>query len=188
MSALQPVPTGNEIKLDPKRYIVSKTDLSGKIMYANEYFTEVSGYSEYQLIGTPHNILRHPDMPKVIFYLMWKRLKNGENMIAVVKNLAKNGDHYWVTTGFDIKHNRMGNVRHYIAFRQAAPKHVIKEIEPLYTKLLRIEKERGFPASIDYFNLFLKEKNMDYDQFIEKIAKPKGIAAVMFQKMKSFFI
>jgi hypothetical protein len=81
----------------------------------------------------------------------------------------------------------MGQVRHYIAFRQVAPKHVVKEIEPLYQKLLMVEKERGVTASIEYFNLFLKEKNMDYDQFIETIAKPKGIAAILFQKMKSFF-
>jgi len=187
MSVLRPVPTGKQIKLDPKRYIVSKTDVAGRIMYGNEYFTEISGYSERELIGTPHNILRHPEMPKAVFHLMWKRLKNGQNIMAVVKNLAKNGDHYWVTTDFDIKRNQTGEVRHFIAFRQAAPKHVVSVMEPLYETLLLIEKEQGMYASIDYLHAFLEGKNMDYDQFIESVAKPKGLAALLFSKMKSFF-
>jgi PAS domain S-box-containing protein len=188
MSELQrPVPTRNEIKLDPKRYIVSKTDTTGKIVYGNDYFTEVSGYKESELIGQPHNILRHPDMPKAVFHLMWSYLKNGRNIMAVVKNLAKNGDHYWVTTDFEIKRDRDGNVRHYIAFRQAAPKQVVKEIEPLYKKLLEIENELGMEASIEYLNGYLEEKKMNYDQFIENLAKPKGLSAIFFNKMKQLF-
>jgi len=183
----RPVPTRNEIKVDPKRYIVSKTDTTGKIVYGNEYFTEISGYKESELIGQPHNILRHPDMPRAIFHLMWKHLKSGRNIMAVVKNMAKNGDHYWVTTDFEIKRDRDGNVRHYIAFRQAAPKHVVKEIEPLYKKLLEIENELGMEASIDYLNGYLEERKMNYDQFIENLAKPKGLSAIFFNKMKKLF-
>lgn len=183
----RPVPTRNEIKVDSKRYIVSKTDTTGKIVYGNDYFTEISGYKESELIGQPHNILRHPDMPKAIFHLMWKHLKNGRNIMAVVKNLAKNGDHYWVTTDFEIKRDREGNVRHYIAFRQGAPKHVVKEIEPLYKKLLEIENELGMEASIEYLNGYLEERKMNYDQFIENLAKPKGFSAIFFNKMKKLF-
>jgi len=187
MSVMRPVPTGNEIKLSAKRYIVSKTDTTGKILYGNDYFTEISGYKESELIGQPHNILRHPDMPKAIFYLMWEYLKNGRNIMAVVKNLAKNGNHYWVTTDFDIKRDREGNVRHYIAFRQAAPKHVVKEIEPLYRRLLDIEKEHGMEASVTYLQSFLEERGQNYDQFIEELAKPKGLTAIFFEKMKKLF-
>jgi len=187
MSVLRPVPTGNEIKLDPKRFIVSKTDTTGKILYGNDYFTEISGYKESELIGQPHNILRHPDMPKAVFFLMWEYLKSGRNIMAVVKNLAKNGDHYWVTTDFDIKRDRSGNVRHYIAFRQAAPKHVVREIESLYKRLLEIENEHGMEASVEYLNGFLEERNMNYDQFIEDLAKPKGLTALFFNKMKQLF-
>lgn len=107
--------------------------------------------------------------------------------MAVVKNLAKNGNHYWVVTDFDIKRDQSGNIRHFLAFRQAAPKHVISEIEPLYTKLLEIEKEHDMDASIEYLHGFLEEHNMNYDQFIEDIAKPKGIAAIFFSKMKKMF-
>ena len=107
--------------------------------------------------------------------------------MAVVKNLSKNGDHYWVVTDFDIKRDQAGNVRHYLAFRQAAPKHVIKAIEPLYAKLLEIEKNHDMDASIEYLNSYLEEQRMNYDQFIEELAKPKGITGIIFAKMKKMF-
>jgi PAS domain S-box-containing protein len=187
MSVVKPIPTGKEIKLDSKKFIVSKTDTTGKILYGNDYFSQVSGYKESELIGAPHNILRHPDMPKAIFYLMWQYLQSGRNIMAVVKNMSKNGDHYWVVTDFDIKRDQSGNVRHYIAFRQAAPKHVVNEMEVLYTKLLEIEKEHDMQASIEYLTGYLEERKMNYDQFIEKLAKPKGLAAMFFSKMKKMF-
>lgn len=187
MTITKPTPTGKQIKLDPRKYIVSKTDSRGIITYGNEYFTKISGYKESELIGSPHNILRHPDMPKAIFHLMWKYLKNGRNIMAVVKNLSKNGDHYWVVTDFNIKRDHEGNVRYYLAFRQAAPKQVISEIEILYKKLLEIEKVHNMDASIAYLEGYLEEKRMNYDQFIEELAKPKGIAGVLFAKMKKIF-
>ena len=67
----RPTPIDEEIELDPKRYIVSKTDATGIITYANDYFSEVAQYSNAELIGQPHNIVRHPDMPLVAFKLMW---------------------------------------------------------------------------------------------------------------------
>ncbi|MEA2111286.1 MAG: PAS domain-containing protein [Campylobacterota bacterium] len=90
----RPDPVNEEIVLDPKQYIVSKTDRKGVIEYGNEYFVEISGYKESELIGTPHNLIRHPDMPKVAFKMMWERILKGENFIAIVKNLAKDGRYY----------------------------------------------------------------------------------------------
>jgi len=188
MSVLRPVPTGKQIKLDNKRYLVSKTDTKGYIVFGNDYFSEITGYKENELIGANHNILRHPDMPKAIFHLMWQHLDSGRNIMAVVKNLAKNGDHYWVVTDFDIKRDRSGQIRNYLAFRQSAPKHVVKEIEPLYEMLLRIEKEHDMEASIEYLLGYLEEKHMNYDQFIEQLAKPKGLTAILFNKMKKMFV
>lgn len=187
MSISRPIPTDKEIKLNSNKMIVSKTDVNGKIIYGNEYFCEVSGYKESELIASPHSILRHPDMPKAVFFLMWQYLAKGRNIMAVVKNLAKNGDYYWVTTDFDIRRDAMGNIKYYAAFRQAAPKHVVIEMEKIYVKLLEIEKEHGMKASVAYFEAFLEEKNMNYDQFIGDLAKPKGLTAVFFEKMKSLF-
>lgn len=184
----RPLPTGVEIKVDPKKLIVSKTDMKGKIIYGNDYFTEISGYKESELIHAPHNILRHPGMPRAIFHLMWQHLHSGRNIMAVVKNMTKYGNHYWVTTDFDIKRNSAtGKPEYYIAFRQAAPRHVIETMERVYSKLLEIEYEHGMDASILYFEAYLEEKGMNYDQFIEDLAKPRGLKAVLFEKMKNFF-
>ena len=180
-------PTENEIKLDPNIMLVSKTDAAGVILYGNNNLTDVSGYSEEELIGSPHNMLRHPDMPKAIFYVMWESIRKGNNIMAVIKNLAKNGDHYWVTTDFDIQKNREGKIRNYIAFRHAASRDILKVIEPLYAKMLEIEQESDMDTSLEYLENFLGRKGMTYNEFIEDLAKPKGLAATVYSKMKSFF-
>ncbi len=186
MSILRPFPTGKEIKLSSHKYIVSKTDPKGKIIYANEYFSEVSGYKEYELVGAPHNIVRHPDMPKAIFHLLWEYIQNGKNISAVVKNMTKNGDHYWVMTDFDIRRNTdRTEITQYVAFRHAVSKKVIQEVEKLYAKMLELEKAEGMSASIDYLNKYLEVKQMNYNQYIEDLARPRGLAAKLFAKMKT---
>ncbi|RCV90891.1 methyl-accepting chemotaxis protein [Billgrantia montanilacus] len=91
----QPV-TQREYALDDKQLLISRTDLEGRITYANEAFVEVSGYSHEELIGANHNLIRHPDMPPEVFADLWQVLKRGESWEGVVKNRRKNGDHYWV--------------------------------------------------------------------------------------------
>jgi aerotaxis receptor len=76
--------------------ITSRTDLKGNITYANEIFCEISGYSLEELLGKPHNIVRHPDMPKSVYKELWDTLKSGNQWIGVVKNLRKDKGHYWV--------------------------------------------------------------------------------------------
>ena len=88
--------TGVERILSEGEFIVSKTDLKGKIVYVNRPFIEISGFSEEELIGAPHNIVRHPDMPPEAFKDLWATLKQGKSWRGMVKNRCKNGDHYWV--------------------------------------------------------------------------------------------
>ena len=183
----RPEPTGREIRLSKKRIIVSKTDMKGVILYANDYFSEVCGYSEVELIGKPHNIVRHPDMPKAVFYLLWQMIQQGKNITAVVKNLAKNGDHYWVVTDFEIQKDSMGNIYQYTAYRRAVPRQVLETIEPLYAKMLEIEKVHGMKASVEYLNSYLAERKMTYNQYIDQLAKPRGITAKLFEQMKKMF-
>lgn len=161
---IKPIPKDEEIPLDPKRYIVSETDSKGRITYCNDYFKEVSGYSEEELIGSPHNIVRHPDMPKVVFKLLWETISKGKNINAVVKNLAKDGRYYWIFTEFEIRKNTdTGEVIGYHASRKTISKHVIEIIDELYKKLLLIEKEDGVEASGDYLIKFLKDKGDDVE-------------------------
>ncbi|MDH5656355.1 MAG: PAS domain-containing protein, partial [Spirochaetia bacterium] len=91
-----PYTTDEEIVLTSRHILVSNTDLKGIITYANSDFQEVCGYSEEELIGKPHNIIRHPDMPRSAFLELWNTIQNGNTWTGVVKNRAKNGGYYWV--------------------------------------------------------------------------------------------
>lgn len=88
--------TNVERHLKPGEYIVSKTDLKGYIIYVNRPFIEISGFTEAELLGAPHNIVRHPDMPPAAFADLWHTLRSGKPWRGMVKNRCKNGDHYWV--------------------------------------------------------------------------------------------
>ena len=164
LSHKKPIPIDEEIVLDPKRYIVSETDEKGKITFVNDYFTEVSGYSEEELMGKAHNIVRHPDMPKVVFKLLWETISQGKNINAVVKNLAKDGRYYWIFTEFESRRDTdTGKIIGYHAARKSISKHVLEIIAELYTELLEIEKNEGVEASEKYLVAFLKEKGEDIE-------------------------
>jgi len=180
--------TEEEIILNPKQYIVSKTDTKGNITYANDYFIGISGYSKKELIGNPHNIIRHPDMPRVLFKLMWQRIQTGQNIMAMVKNRAKDGRYYWVITDFEVKKDKLTNeIISYTAFRKAAPRDAIDKIIPLYKKLVEFEKIGGMVASEKYLLSYLEEENISYDEFINKLIKNTGLFKLFFTTMKKLF-
>jgi len=184
----KPTPTNHEIKLNTKRYIVSKTDASGIIEYGNDYFVEISGYTEVELIGKPHSIVRHPDMPKVVFKMMWDRIKRAQNIMAVVKNLSKDGSYYWVVTEFEPKVDPITNeIISHTAFRKAAPQNAIDTMAPIYQKLLEIEKDGGVEASEKYLRGFLEDNNTSYDDFIDDLVGNKGLFKMFFTLMKKLF-
>jgi len=170
----KPTPLDIEIELDPKRYIVSETDEKGKITFCNDYFIEVCGYNKEELIGKPHSVIRHPDMPKVVFKLLWEIISQGKNINAVIKNLAKDGRYYWIFTEFESRRDAdSGKIIGYTASRKSISKHVIDVISNLYAKLLEIEKKDGVQASEEYLLSFLKEKGEDieFSSIMEEIYK-----------------
>lgn len=170
----KPIPRNEEILLDPKRYIVSETDEKGKITFCNDYFIEICGYSKEELIGQPHSIIRHPDMPKIVFKLLWKTISQGKNINAVVKNLAKDGRYYWIFTEFESrKDTDTGKIIGYTASRKAISKHVIAVIAELYAKLLEIEKNESVDESEKYLVEFLKSKGeeIEFKDIMEEIHK-----------------
>ena len=187
-SVVRPKPINKQIKLNKYKYIMSRTDTRGFIQYANDYFTEISGYTTSELIGANHNIIRHPDMPAVIFKLMWERLKNGQQIHAVVKNLSKSGEYYWVTTKFDIKRHPFDNkIVGYLAYRQAASPKTVKAISEFYDKLLSIEETNGMEASEKYLRGYLEEKGVTYDTFIDDIIDNNSVMKMFFKAMSKFF-
>ncbi len=183
----RPIPIDEEIKFSKKKFIVSKTDINGIITFVNKNFCDISGYSENELIGVPHNIIRHPDMPRAIFFLIWNSLLRGEPVSGVIKNLAKSGKYYWVIADLDIKKDKNGNIKSFTAFRRAAPQHVIDEIEELYETMLNIEKRRGMEGSLSYLESYLEEKGMNYEEFLNDLVTPKGILAKLIVRFKSLF-
>lgn len=126
--------TNTEYQMAAGRPIVSKTDLKGKITYVNPYFVEVSGFTEEELLGAPHNLVRHPDMPAEAFADLWKTLQEGELWTALVKNRRKNGDYYWVVANVTPCMEN-GRVVGYMSVRTKPTREQIREAEELYRRL-----------------------------------------------------
>ncbi|PHM16455.1 MAG: PAS sensor protein [Sulfuricurvum sp. PD_MW2] len=158
-----------ELTFGDDEFIVSKTDLTGKITYGNALFIRMSGYSEEELLDKPHNILRHEDMPAVVFKLLWNRIKEGKEIFAYVKNKTKNGDYYWVfahvTPSFDT--NR--KITNYHSVRRKPSSKALNVIKPLYSALLQKERSGGIQAAETALNQILKDKGLSYEQFILSI-------------------
>lgn len=128
-----------EIPFLEGRLIVSRTDLGGIITHANDAFVEMSGYEREELIGAPHHILRHPDMPQSAFRDLWETLQERKKWHGYVKNLRKDGAYYWVYATV-IPNIRNGIVVGYTSVRRKPSRSQITEILPIYQQWLRIEK------------------------------------------------
>ncbi|MDQ9171592.1 methyl-accepting chemotaxis protein [Oxalobacteraceae bacterium R-40] len=135
--------TDREYILEEGRPIVSKTDLKGKITYVNPYFTEVSGFEESELMGAPHNIVRHPDMPAEAFEDLWTSLKQGELWSAPVKNRRKNGDLYWVIANVT-PITEFGQVVGYMSVRTKPTAQQIEAATAAYAEMRKGEQSRLF--------------------------------------------
>lgn len=168
-------PTGREVFFDKDELIVSKTDLKGRLTYANKIFLDIAGYTEEEVLGQPHSIIRHPDMPRCVFKLLWDTLAKGDEIFAYVVNMAKNGDHYWVLAHVTPSYDPDGNVIGYHSARRVPDPAIIKDvIVPLYKQLREIEE--SVPNSKEGMNLayqavvdLLAEKQLDYDEFVSSL-------------------
>ena len=164
---IKPVPVDKEIKLDPTKIIMSKTDPKGIILYTNEYFLDICGYLETELMGKQHNVIRHPDMPRVVFKMLWDTIKKGEHMYAFVKNLAKDGRYYWVVASFETKFNEDRSIQAHYSKRKPLPAEAVKEIEKIYKILLSLEKnDPTMVLAENYLVGMLEENAITYEDFI----------------------
>lgn len=164
--------TGHERFFDKNEIIVSKTDLQGRILYANRVFMRVGLFEEKDLLGAPHSILRHPDMPRCVFKLLWDQIQVGHEIFAYVLNRAANGDHYWVLAHVTPSYDASGQINGYHSNRRVPARRTVDEvIIPTYKKLLEIEEshknaKEGMAASHNFLINLLKEKGSTYDEFI----------------------
>ncbi len=170
-------PTGREVFFDKDDLIVSKTNLKGHITYANDIFLDIAGYTEAEVIGKPHNMIRHPEMPRCVFKLLWDTVQAGTEIFAYVVNMAKNGDHYWVLAHVTPSYGAKGSIVGYHSTRRVPnPQTIQKIIQPLYRDLSRIEQDRsnrkdGMAASHQKLLDILAEKNIQYDEFVADLAR-----------------
>ncbi len=164
-------PTGVERRFPDDQILVSKTDLRGKITYVSQSFVEVAGFAEDQLIGAPHSVIRHPDMPRAIFHLLWDQLQQQREIFAYVKNLTWSGDHYWVLAHVTPTFGRDGSVLGYHSNRRTASRSALARIEPLYRTLLEVERQHaGHPAAAAAGRQALEAQlliqDQRYDEFV----------------------
>jgi PAS domain S-box-containing protein len=136
-------PTGLERRFDEDELIVSKTDPQGRITYANALFVQISGYTRHELIGSAHSLVRHPDMPRGVFKLLWDTIQDGQEVFAYVKNLAKNGDHYWVFAHVTPTFDEAGRIVSYHSNRRTPDRSALAAIEPIYAAMLREESRHA---------------------------------------------
>ncbi len=156
----RPQPTDIENEVKSVDLIVSKSDAEGNITYVNPIFVKISGYSQASLLEQPHAILRHPDMPKVIFEYLWKNIKEAKEVFAYVKNLCADGSYYWVLANVKMAKNPDGSFRNYMSTRRCVTPSAKEKIGTFYAKLLKIEKEQGDEASSTAFYQFLEKNNL----------------------------
>ncbi|MDH5483698.1 MAG: methyl-accepting chemotaxis protein [Gammaproteobacteria bacterium] len=126
--------TDHEISLSNDHVIVSKTNLKGIITYVNKDFIEISGYTEKELIGINHNLVRHPDMPAIAFQDLWDTIKLGKPWTGIVKNRAKNGDYYWVEANVT-PITKNGHISEYLSVRRKPTSQQVKNADDLYHRL-----------------------------------------------------
>jgi PAS domain S-box-containing protein len=165
---------GVELTLDEHEVIVSHTDVKGKILYANSVFCKYAGYEMEELMGKPHNIIRHPDMPKAVFKLLWMRVLNGESIYAFVKNRKKNGDYYWVK-GFTTPIMKNGQVSHILSYRKRITEFQKETMEGLYKVLVDYEKSHSVDESLQFLVDYLAERNMTYDEMVDRLSLDKQV-------------
>ncbi len=155
-----------EITLKETDFIVSKTDERGKILYGNKSFIDISGYKESELLHQPHSILRHPDMPKIVFKLLWNRLKDKKEIFAYVKNISKDGSFYWVYANVTATLDNYGKIVDLHSVRRKPSAKAMEIIPSLYKQLQQEERSSGVDASLKLLQKILDEKKESYDDFI----------------------
>lgn len=175
MKGSRPYLTGVERTFHEDEIIVSKTDLKGRITYANRVFQRVAQYTEAELLGKAHNIVRHPDMPRCVFKYLWDTIEAGNEIFAYVLNRCKSGDHYWVFAHITPTFDDQGRIISYHSNRRVPSRAGINKIKPIYDLLLKEEQKYRTPreqyeASLPILVNFLNQAGMAYEEFVFTLA------------------
>ena len=171
MDDYKSTPIDKEISISPSALFNCKISPKGLIDYANHQFCEISGYEEYELIGEPMDVLRHPDMPGIFFEILKERLEKKEPMRIFAKLLAKDGRYFWLMIDYETKVDKEGHIVAHYSTSKAASLYAVHKVDALHKILSKIEeKTGGTEASKRYLIGFLEERNMNYNQFVEELS------------------
>jgi PAS domain S-box-containing protein len=167
---VRPAPTSVEKIMREDDFIVSKTNTKGLITYGNRTFIEFSGYSAQELMGANHNIIRHPDMPRAAFKLLWDTVSTGREFFAYVKNLAKDGSYYWVFANITPDFDANGKIVGYFSVRRKPKASAVQTLSDVY-RLMVAEEQRvggkaGMEASTALLLKILADKGVSYDELV----------------------
>ena len=168
-------PSGQERTFGQDELIVTKTDLQGRLTYCNDVFLRMSAYPEHEMLGQPHSMIRHPEMPRAVFKLLWDTLKDGREIFAYVVNLAGDGAHYWVLAHVTPSRDAAGKVVGYHSNRRVPSRRALEVVRPLYRRLLAEEARHSRPAdavaaSTALLEATLEQAGQSYDQFLWSLA------------------
>ena len=165
--------TSEEVLLQPEDLIISKTDTRGHITYANRTFMQIAGYEEHELLGKPHNLIRHPEMPRGVFRFLWQELKQGHEFFGSVKNYTSNGQFYWVFANITPDLNSKGEVKGYFSVRRRPSREAIRQVSEIYQKMLEIEQrssgQEAPDRSLEFLQQLLQGQGVSYERFVMRL-------------------
>lgn len=163
-------PTARERVMREEDFIVSKTDAKGRITYSNRIFMEFAGYCEDELLGVQHNIVRHPDMPRAVFKLMWETLSAGREFFGYVKNMASDGSFYWTFANVTPTVDAQGMTTGYFSVRRKPRKDAVDYFSLLYARMIDKERDAGPKLAIDNSMVLLDDaygsQGVSYEEFV----------------------
>ncbi len=167
-----------EVCMKADEFIVSKANLRGYLTYVNRTFMQMALMNEEQLLGFNHNVIRHPDMPKGVFKLLWMTLKKEQEFFGFVKNYRADGRYYWVFANITPEYDASGKLMGYLSVRRKPPVSAINVIEPIYQQMLKIEKAASSDKiaeknSMAFLQQQLDDLNVKYQSFVINLFNEK---------------
>ncbi len=167
-----------EIRIGKDDFIVSKTDPRGKITYCNRVFIDIAGYSEKELLGQPHNIIRHADMPRSVFRLLWNTLQDGQEFFGLIKNRTKSGMFYWAFANVTPSYDKQGQLLGYYSVRRCPARAGVALMDDLYAQMVAVEAQHqsareAMDQSIQVLEQHLTSNGgLSYEELVLSFANP----------------
>ncbi len=176
-----------ELTTDENASYSTTTNEKGIIVSVSKDFETISGYSKAELIGKNHNIVRHPDMPKIIFKKMWDTLENNNEFVGFIFNHAKEGGYYWLANKTYLFSKEKDGTCKYFSYKSPMSVRARHYMTTLYLKLLEEEKKGGLEASEAYLNKYLQFRGVSFDEYMKTFLDGSGLLKTGFFMARKLF-